>query len=158
MTETVLVALFGNVTSLLVAIISLFAGRKLEIRKYKIQDHQLWKNRRYETLKQILNLFDRMIAYSGTSDRAIYQCEKTSAEDAEEQWQEILKLRRELVPDVEILFDAKTIQEFENVFDDIWNCAHTVSRNGEGTNYGDIVDEVNAFAHEVRKKYLMKDE
>ena len=149
-------AIFGFLGVIVGSVLSIAGGWIAEKHKYDLHQKQLWQEKIYHTLRQILLLFDRMIAYSGTSDRAIYQGEKTNAEDPEEQWQEILKLRRELVPDVESLYDAKTIQEFEKVFDDIWNCAHTVSSNGVETDYCDIVDEVNDFAGRVRNQYLRK--
>lgn len=115
-----------------------------------------WQEKRLETLRQVLRLFDRMILFSDTVDRPIYQLEKDNV-NADAEWIEICKLRREIVPDIEIFFDTEVKAAFEDIFDNIYHSGHTVTVAGEPTGYQNIVDEVNAFANSVRSKYFIKD-
>lgn len=146
-------AVWGFLGAVIGGLIAASGNLIIESKKFKLSQKAIWGERRYEVLRQMLQILDRLILFSYSSNRSIYQLEEITL-NQEQEYDEICKARKAIMPDIMILFDSSVKQEFETVFEDVYEGRLETHRNQQETGYRDIVDEVNAFADKVRKKYF----
>lgn len=142
-------AICGLVGALLGGGLSILGNWWLETRRERREQERSSRKQCCETLRQICLFWDKLILFSGSSSKAIHQMEA----DPDLTWEEIRRLRRNLVADILVDFDPKTLEEFYEVFDDVYNCCYKIGEGGEKTGFRDISDEVEAFVSRTKKRY-----
>lgn len=142
-------AICGLVGALLGGSLSILGNWWLETRREVREQKRDCRKQCCETLRQVCLFWDKLIIFSGSSSKAIHQIEV----DSDLTWEEIRRLRCNLMADILVNFDQKTLEEFYEVFDDIYNCCYKISEGGEKTGFHDISDEVEAFVFRTKKRY-----
>lgn len=144
-------AIWGLAGALLGGGLSILGNWWLETGRERREQKRARRERCCETLRQVCLFWDKLILFSGGSSKAIHRMGMDS--DLNLEWAEIYELRCNLIANIMVDFDQKTLEEFDEVFEDIYNCCYMISKGGEKTGFHDISDEVEAFVFRVKKRY-----
>jgi hypothetical protein len=140
MAEGLIGALIGGVLALAGSVIVIALEQRGERERF-------WRDKEYEIYCLVVELLYALIEFVGDAQSPLDEINSVDLPSDEELWNNIVKLKRKVYPQLCLAFDKDLVDRVEKLYGD-------VSVGTHDRRFKTTTAELEAFIAEVRKKYF----